>query len=195
MSYSLDPISEDCYPGTTILINKFDIHDEQVLEDIETAIVAAKSVQWECAPCSAEFDFNHYKAVHTFLFDDLYEWAGKVRQVNISKKGTQFCKADQIEEQAVRIFGYLKQSSFLTDLPKQEFVTEIVELYCALNDLHPFREGNGRVHRVFITQLIRYAGHDINFSDVDGDLLMIATIQTASGVTDHLRTLLFDAIK
>lgn len=50
--------------------------------------------------------------------------------------------------------------------------------------LHPFREGNGRTQRVFLTQLIRHSGHDINFSTIDTDELMIATIQSANGVTD-----------
>ena len=52
--------------------------------------------------------------------------------------------------------------------------------------LHPFREGNGRTQRIFISQLIRYAGYDIDFSVVDPDELMIATIQSANGVRDNL---------
>ena len=48
---------------------------------------------------------------------------------------------------------------------------EIVDFYCVTNDLHPFREGNGRTQRAFLTQLIRNAGYDINWAEVDGDLL------------------------
>ena len=61
--------------------------------------------------------------------------------------------------------------------------------------LHSFREGNGRTQRAFLTQLIRSAGHDLNWSEVDGDLLMIATIQAAQGVTDLLRQVLGEAIR
>jgi len=50
-----------------------------------------------------------------------------------------------------------------------------------------FSEGNGRTQRVFLTQLIRNAGYEINFADMDTDLLMIATIQSAQGVTDLLK--------
>lgn len=56
----------------------------------------------------------------------------------------------------------------------------IVDFYCVTNMLHPFREGNGRTQRIFISQLIRYAGYDIDFSAIDPDELMIATIQSAN---------------
>ena len=64
-----------------------------------------------------------------------------------------------------------------------------------MHALHPFREGNGRTLRVFITQLIRNAGYDINFADMDTELLMIATIQSSQGVTDMLKQLFCESIK
>lgn len=71
-------------------------------------------------------------------------------------------------------------------MPHDAFAEEITDFYCTTNYLHPFREGNGRTQRAFLAQLIRSAGYDINWSDMDGDLLMIATIQSAQGVTDLL---------
>ena len=56
----------------------------------------------------------------------------------------------------------------------------------AINILHPFREGNGRTERIFISQLIRSNGYDIDFSDIDTDYLMFATTQSAQGITDNL---------
>ncbi|MPM44153.1 Adenosine monophosphate-protein transferase VbhT [bioreactor metagenome] len=70
-----------------------------------------------------------------------------------------------------------------------------MDFYCATNDLHPFREGNGRTQRAFLTQLIRNSGYDIHWSEVDGDLLMIATIQSAQGVIDLLRQVMRGSIK
>ncbi|HBE13799.1 MAG TPA: hypothetical protein DEB10_07630 [Ruminococcaceae bacterium] len=60
--------------------------------------------------------------------------------------------------------------------------------------LHPFREGNGRTQRVFISQLIRNAGYDIDFSEIDSDDLMIATIQAANGVFDAIAQLFSEHI-
>ena len=194
MGYSIDPISANCYPGTTVLINKFDIHDEEKLNEIESVLSSARYAEWLNAPQAAVFDFDHYKAIHRFLFSDLYEWAGEVRTVNISKKGTQFTPAENIESQARLIFERLRACSYFKGLSYDEFVEEIVDFYCVTNALHPFREGNGRTQRVFLTQLIRNAGYEINFADMDTDLLMIATIQSAQGVTDLLKQIFTESI-
>lgn len=195
MAYSIDSISANCYPGTSVLINKFDIRDEATLNEVEGTLTAAKSAQWLNMPEKNTFDFEHYKAIHQFLFSDLYAWAGQVRDVNISKKGTAFCPAEKINEQANRIFSYLKGQNFLCGLTKASFVDGLVDFYCSTNMLHPFREGNGRTQRVFLSQLAQNAGYLLNFAEIDGDLLMIATIQSAQGVTDLLRSILNTAIE
>ena len=194
MGYSIDPISANCYPGTTILVNKFDIHDEEKLNEIESVISSARYAEWLNAPQETAFDFDHYKAIHRFLFSDLYEWAGEVRTVNISKKSTQFIPAEMIESQAKLIFKRLRDRNYFKALPHTEFIEEIVDFYCVTNVLHPFREGNGRTQRVFLTQLIRNAGYEINFADMDTDLLMVATIQSAQGVTDLLKRIFGESI-
>lgn len=195
MGYSIDPISANCYPDTTVLINKFDIRDEEKLNEVESVIASARFAEWVNAPKADSFDFEHYKAIHHFLFSDLYDWAGQIRAVNISKKGTNFTPAKNIEEQASLIFKRLKNCNYFKGLGLDEFVDEIVDFYCVTNALHPFREGNGRTQRVFLTQLIRNAGYDINFADMDTELLMIATIRSAQGVTDMLRQLFLESIK
>jgi len=187
MGYSIDPISANCYPGTMVLINKFDIRDDEKLNEVESVLSSARYAEWLNAPKVATFDFGHYMTIHHFLFSDLYDWAGQIRTVNISKKGTRFTPAEDIESQAGSIFKRLKVHNEFKGLSHDEFVEEIVDLYCVTNALHPFREGNGRTQRLFLTQLIRNAGYNINFADVDTDLLMIATIQSAQGVTDLLK--------
>ncbi len=194
MGYSIDPIAANCYPDTTVLINKFDIRDEAKLSEIESVITSVRYAEWESAPQADSFDFAHYKAIHHFLFSDLYDWAGEVRTVDISKKGTKFTPAEDIESQAELIFKRLKECNFFKGLPHDEFVEEIVDFYCVTNALHPFREGNGRTQRAFLTQLIRNAGYDIDFADMDTELLMIATIQSAQGVTDLLKRIFEETI-
>ena len=194
MGYSIDPISANCYPDTTVLINKFDIRDEEKLNEIESVISSTRYAEWLNSPQIATFDFDHYKSIHHYLFSDLYDWAGEIRKVNISKKGTQFTPAEIIEDQASRIFKRLKERNYFKNLPHSEFIEEIVDFYCITNELHPFREGNGRTQRVFLTQLIRNAGYEINFADIDPDLLMIATIQSAQGITDLLTRIFSESI-
>ena len=195
MGYSIDPISANCYQDTTVLINKFDIRDEEKLNEVESVLASARYAEWLNTPQLSSFDFEHYKAIHKYLFSDLYDWAGQIRTVNISKKGTKFTSAEDIETQAALIFKRIKNCNYFKGLDHNEFANEIVDFYCITNALHPFREGNGRTQRVFITQLIRNAGYDINFADMDTELLMIATIQSSQGVTDMLKQLFFESIK
>lgn len=62
MGYSLNPASANCYEGTTCLINKFDIHDENQLSAVEADITFAKASALEQQPIEGDFDFKHYKA-------------------------------------------------------------------------------------------------------------------------------------
>lgn len=189
MPYSIDPLTADCYEGTACLINKFNIRDSSQLAEIEARISFARASELEQQPLSGAFDFEHYKAIHRFLFEDIYEWAGQIRTVDMSKKGTSFIKASEIEKVAVACFNRLKSKDYFTGMDFKSFVDEIVDFYCTTNILHPFREGNGRTQRAFITQLMRNAGYEIDFSEIDRDELMIATIFAAQGITDQLRNL------
>ena len=194
MGYSIDPISADCYEGTTCLINKFGIKDEKKLSQMETLITTAKCKELEVNPIDGDFGFEHYKAIHKYIFEDLYDWAGLVRTASISKKGTVFTLPESIEPLADRIFTGLQKENCYIGYDNDQYIESIVDFYCRTNMLHPFREGNGRTQRVFLTQLIRHSGHDINFSTIDTDELMIATIQSANGIVDYLRYLFRESI-
>jgi cell filamentation protein len=185
MAYSLNPSSDNCYEGTTCLVNKLGIRDEKRLSEVEAQITFAKAVMLEETPIDDDFGFEHFKKIHDFLLCDLYEWAGQVRTVDISKKRTKFLDASSIECISTKCFSKVKEGYF-EDLPFDEFVKRIAEFYNDVNYIHPFREGNGRTQRIYFTQLIRHYGYDINFADVDTDELMIATIQASSGVIDFL---------
>ena len=194
MSYSIESLSDTCYPGTSCLINKFDIRNEKQLAFVESRIVIGKTEELHKNPFSGNFDFTHYKAIHRFLFEDIYDWAGEVRTIDMSKKGTNFTKASQIEEMAGRIFGRLNRMNNYVGLDHKSFVDEITDFYCSTNMLHPFREGNGRTQRAFLQQLVQNAGYEVSFAMMDPDELMIATIQAANGVTDNLHSILMKHI-
>ena len=185
MAYSLNPSSDNCYEGTTCLVNKLGIRDEKRLSEVEAQITFAKAVMLEETPIDDDFGFEHFKKIHEFLLCDLYEWAGQVRTVDISKKKTMFLDAASIESIGTKCFAKVKDGYF-ENLSFDEFVKRIAEFYNDVNYIHPFREGNGRTQRIYFAQLIRHYGYDINFADVDTDELMIATIQASSGVMDFL---------
>ena len=187
MAYSIDPSGDSCYPGTSVLINKLAIRDQAQLEENEALITTVQSLKFELEPFPEELDFVYYKRLHRFLFESLYEWAGEVRTVNLSKQHTSFCPADEIETLAGASFGRLAQYNYLRGLSRSDFLNELVDLYISLNYLHPFREGNGRVQRLYLRQLAQRAGYHLNFAGVDSDEMMIATIHAASGILDTLR--------
>ena len=182
MPYTIEAAQDGCYPGTTVLVNKFDLHTQKELNAVESVLVTAKTIQWSENPRCAAFDFEHYKAIHRHLFGELYDWAGQVRMVNLSKKGTQFCPVEEIPRVSAAIFKRLAQNNLLCGLARNDFIAALVDLYQRTNELHPFREGNGRTQRVFLSQLAENAGYDLDFTAVDPDELMIATIYAAQGI-------------
>ena len=186
MSYSTDATTVDCYEGTTVLINKLNIRDEKQLCETEGIITGLKASELMAQPLKPGFDFEDYKQLHKYLFEMLYEWAGEVRTISITKSATRFVPAESIAQNGKSIFERLRSLDYFTALPGDEFILQIADLYNTINLLHPFREGNGRTQRVFFFQLIHNAGYEIEYDDLNSDLFMIGTIQAASGVRDNL---------
>ena len=178
MPYDIEASTDNCYEGTTCLINKLDIRAEEELASVEAALTLANIGLLEQEPLEGHFDFAHYRAI----------------TVNLSKKGTQFVPADEIEQVGNAIFSRLAEMKFFCNDGFDDFIEHITEFYCDTNRLHPFREGNGRTQRVFLAQLIRHAGYDIDFGNVVMDELMIATIHAANGVTDYVQRLFKEVV-
>lgn len=185
MAYSITSITDDCYPGTTCLINRLDICDESMLAKAEASIVLAKASFLDQHPVSGGYDFEHYKQIHRYLFCDLYDWAGEIRKVDVSKKGTSFVPAAEIAVCAAACFEHLSGFSAI-GLSKHELAAEVADFYNTVNMLHPFREGNGRTQRIFFKQWIQHLGYTLDLTDIDTDEFMIATIQASHGVMDTL---------
>ena len=158
MGYSIEASGDSCYPDTTCLINKFDIKDDKKLSEIEAEITFAKAAVLESEDIKPPFDFKFYKSIHRFLFEDLYDFAGQLRKVDISKKGTSFCSVVELEDLCKACFNRLEKANYFKGATKERFVEEIVDFYVTTNYLHPFREGNGITQRIFISKLIKYNG-------------------------------------
>lgn len=185
MAYSIKASSNGCYEGTTCLINKLGIRDEALLAQTESAYTFARASYLELHPLVGDFDLAHYQSIHRFLFSDLYEWAGELRQVDLSKRGTVFVPAMDIERCANAYFLRASRIDFFA-LSRREAAAELADLYSTLNMIHPFREGNGRVQRIFFRQWVSHLGFDIDFTDIDTDRFMVATIYAAQDIIDDL---------
>lgn len=195
MSYSVEPLTDNCYEGTACLINKLNIRDSSKLKEVEGRITFAKTMELEKESLKDGFNEGDYRAIHKAIFEPLYDWAGEYRTIDISKKGTFFAEYNIVPELLRKCLERMRNLDYFRGLSFDEFIEEIVDIYCSTNFIHPFREGNGRTQRVFITQLIRYNGYEISFSTIDTDYLMLATIKSAQGVTDYLKEIFRENIK
>lgn len=156
-----------CYPGTNLLKNKLSIQDEKLLTEAERdlSFVAAAAIEFKEPP----YDLAYLCNIHHALFSDLYEWSGKLREVDITKGHTRFCNVSFIENEANKLLNKLSQDNYLVGLEYSEFITKLSEYYCDLNMIHPFREGNGRAQRIFFEHLVINAGFEISFDAVSVD--------------------------
>ncbi|WP_049962803.1 Fic family protein [Ruminococcus sp. HUN007] len=141
-----------------------------------------------------DVDFSFYKLLHKRIFSDLYSWAGEIRTINLSKKGSVFCNVKNIENAGILKFKYLKDNNYFCSLSKERFIEELTDFYNDMNYLHPFREGNGRTLRLFLALLTNNAGYNIDFQKCDGDLLTLATIKAFQGDASLLQNIFSEII-
>jgi len=176
--YSRQGADEYCYPGSKVLINKFDIRDGEALAMVERNITFVKSVELEKKPLRGRYDFRHLRSIHRYLFCDIYDWAGEIRLGEFLIKGdTIFCRGQFIEQYADNVFSKLKDEKLLRGLKKEAFINRLAYYMGEINALHPFREGNGRSGRAFFTVLAKSAGYMIDFHAIQSDDLLEADMQ------------------
>jgi cell filamentation protein len=122
-----------CYPSSSILKNKLNIKDADSLLEAERSITALRILELKQTPPDGKLNFVFFKHLHFYIFQDIYEWAGKVRTVNISK-GSQFCMFQFIDDQANDLFHKLEKENYIVDaesiaerLSLVDFAIEIVK--------------------------------------------------------------------
>lgn len=176
-------------PGTHVLRNLFTAPDKPHGETdpvkfrvLEEALVFERMRMLAMQPIRGNFDFAHMKAIHGFLFQDVYEWAGQERTApsfwdpRMSKEGHRYFPAGEpMLDQANRLYRGLEAKNYLAGLSREEFVREYAELWNELNVVHAFREGNTRTQFVFFSQLAGHAGYR----------LVPAAFEVAAGLRDE----------
>lgn len=154
-----------CYPGTGVLRNRLNIRDGEKLSEAERSISLIRMMELEEHPIKGDYDLDHLKMIHRVLFGDIFDWAGELRTVDISK-GTMFCKCEFIESNAFKLFKQLRSENNLIGLKMEDMVFKLAYYLCEINAIHPFREGNGRTQRLFIKQLAFDAGYNLDFTGI-----------------------------
>jgi len=130
-----------------ILKNKLNIIDQIELSRVEEKVSKQKAKQLFDSGDIAKAEvgtFSGLAFIHRYLFEDIYDFAGKLREVNIAKGDFRFAP-----------LMYLSQSLAHIDSMPQGNFDEIIEKYVEMNIAHPFREGNGRAARIWLDLMLK----------------------------------------
>ncbi len=165
------------YPGTSVLRNLRDIRNPKDFAEFEAEATARRLKELESDPIHGSFDAKHLRAVHRYIFQDMYAWAGQFRTVNIAKAGEfYFAFANQIKPSVERLLGQLGQEKqHLDGLNAEESSNRAGHYLGELNAIHAFRDGNGRTQREFIRQLALENGYTLNWSRVSAEQMRKAS--------------------
>jgi cell filamentation protein len=156
-----------CYPGTNCLRNELRTRDPDVLRQVEARIVSVREVAIARETLPGEYDLDHLKRFHRYLFRDVYAWAGETRTVDIARSGAPFAHWRYVDDHVSSILDDVRRAGWLIGLKFEPFVERLAHYYGELNAAHPFREGNGRTQRAFLRQLSAAAGYRLEWSQLD----------------------------
>jgi cell filamentation protein len=178
------------YPGTDTLRNLAN-HTNPVLANVfERAASHNRMVEYGlgAVPRPDTYDTDHVKAIHHHLFQDVYDWAGQYRDVNLALpvptftdqgRGADaihhFCQADSID-QTLRTTMTAVRHHLWENLAPHQVADDLAAASTWLSHTHPFRDGNGRTIRVLLVQLAERTGHRL---DLDPDKVSATRWRTA----------------
>ena len=150
-----------------ILKNKLGIENQIELAKEEEKITKLKAIELFETGKLNTFEvgtFNGLSQIHKYLFEDVYDFVGKIRQENISKSNFRFASA-----------MYLKEALEKIDKMPQSNFAQIIEKYIEMNIAHPFREGNGRSTRIWLDMILKKElGKVIDWSKIDKEDYLLA---------------------
>ncbi len=157
----------NCYPGSDVLINKYNIRDKELLEKFEIQKVFVKLLGLDMKPArvSYTYDMDHLVNIHKYLFGDIYEWAGTFRKENLYKServlsggSAEYADYNEIESRLEKLLQEYANIDWSGIAKKGDVVSDFL---LALWSIHPFREGNTRTCITFLWHYLK--GKGVNF--------------------------------
>lgn len=202
----LDPYTND----NGVMKNIPGIQDAGELSQAERKLASIRAVEIKdgTAPAATRgnFDADHLRAIHRHTFQDVYEWAGTTRGDDLTLEGqretqpvqlikgqTYFEEGPKVNTKLDSVFEKLAEQDQLRGLSREDFSRQAADVMSDLNQVHPFREGNGRTQREFMTQLAEQAGHPLQFEGVTQQRMTVVSFDAGVGDKDSMRRL-FDEI-
>ncbi|MCF3252160.1 putative adenosine monophosphate-protein transferase Fic [Escherichia coli] len=153
------------YPGLDIMRNRLNIRQQQRLEQAAYEMTALRAATIELGPLVR--GLPHLRTIHRQLYQDIFDWAGQLREVDIYQGDTPFCHFAYIEKEGNALMQDLEEEGYLVGLEKAKFVERLAHYYCEINVLHPFRVGSGLAQRIFFEQLAIHAGYQLSWQGIE----------------------------
>jgi cell filamentation protein len=179
------------YADSDVLRNKFDISNSDKLAETEHEIATIKMVQLFQNPTTIKSSAE-LCVIHRIIFEDIYEWAGEFRKVEIAKGSTRFLATERFSFGLQYVDNLVSEYLSIGRDDVAALSSKLAEILDNVNALHPFREGNGRSQREFIRCLALQKGFNIDLNPpppyksdiyqmywkgtVDGDLELLAKL-------------------
>ena len=175
--------SKYTYAYTNILINKFGIKNADKLKIAEFRSVSRK-IDF-IATIQGDFDFEHLKNIHKFLFEDIYEWAGMERTIDLKKtqgllggRSVEYSTQENISKDINSALQKMKNVNWL-ELSNTQQATQLAKVTLDLWRVHPFRDGNTRTTMSFIKAFAMSKNIKINISKFEQDIRNALVLATA----------------
>jgi cell filamentation protein len=195
MPYDVD---KDPYldKNTGVLRNLLGITTQDALDDAEAQVTYVESVALTTNNSLRPDQFNAslLKSIHRQLFKSIYDWAGELRTVELSKGVTSFARFQYLEANLDDLFKQLTKEEYLVNLDFDTFIERFASYYGDLIVLHPFREGNGRAIRTLLAMHAEVAGWHTAWDKMTPEENVAASIATYQGnetpMVDMIRKLI-----
>ncbi|MCU6664943.1 putative adenosine monophosphate-protein transferase fic [compost metagenome] len=175
------------YSGLNVMRNRLGIRQAERLAQAAYELTALRAATLNLGPPSR--GLPHLCALHQHLYQDIFDWAGDIREIDIYQGDTRFCHFAYIEKEGNALMQDLEDEGYLVGLAKEAFINRLSHYYCEINVLHPFRIGNGIVQRIFFEQLAIHAGYQLDWRDIDPDDWAQANQSGAMGDLSALNTI------
>lgn len=165
LDYKYIDAEKYCYPGTEVPINKLDAKDEASLKAAVADEMAKKAAELkEMGGIGGNYKLDHFQQFHKFLFADVFDWAGKVRTVEISDD--RFVKAGKIEDEAQMVFLRLENEDYFHGLEHDDIAERISYYTREIDRLHPFGYGTKETIFAFFKQVLGRLRYNVNYETV-----------------------------
>lgn len=180
------------YPGLNVMRNRLGIHQAQRLAQAAYEMTALRAATIELGPLIR--GLPHLCAIHRQLYQDIFDWAGQLREVDIYQGDTRFCHFAYIEKEGNALMQDLEEEGYLVGLAHEKFVERLAHYYCEINVLHPFRLGSGLAQRIFFEQLALHAGYALSWQGIAVETWKQANQSGAMGDLSALQAIFQKAI-